>query len=56
MRAYRTVVVVFALTFVVLGFVLLIVTAVHGGGVLGFVLGGMFVALGAGRLTLLRRR
>jgi len=32
------------------------VTAVHGGGVVGFVSGGLFVALGVGRLTLERKR
>jgi len=55
MKAYRTVVTVFALTFVGLGFALLIVTALRGGGV-GLVIGALFVALGAGRLYLLRRR
>ena len=48
--------IVFSLTFVGIGIALLIVTAVHGGGVVGFVLGGLFVALGAGRLTVERRR
>ncbi len=56
MKAYRATVVVFALTFVALGFALLVVTALHGGGVLGFVVGALFVGLGAGRLALLRRR
>ena len=55
MRAYRTAVTVFALTFVGLGFALLVVTALRGGGV-GLVIGALFVALGAGRLYLLRRR
>ena len=55
MKAYRTVVTVFALTFVGLGFALLIVTALRGGGV-GLVIGALFVALGAGRLYLLRKR
>jgi hypothetical protein len=41
--------------FVGLGVALLAVTAANGGGVLGFLLGGMFVALGVGRLTLLRK-
>ena len=54
MKAYRTAVVVFAIAFVGIGIALLVVTAANGGGVLGFVLGGLFVALGAGRLTLLR--
>jgi TRAP-type mannitol/chloroaromatic compound transport system permease large subunit len=52
---YRTVVALLALLFVGLGIAMLAVTAAHGGGVLGFVLGAMFVALGVGRLTLLRK-
>ena len=55
MRYYRYAVVVLALLFVGIGVALLVVTAAAGGGVLGFLLGGLFVALGAGRLTLLRR-
>ena len=55
MRFYRGAVVVLALAFVGIGVALLAVTAAHGGGVLGFLLGGLFVALGIGRLTLLRR-
>ena len=55
MKAYRAVVTVFALTFVGLGFALLVVTAFRGGGV-GLVIGALFVALGSGRLYLLRRR
>ena len=55
MKLYRSVVAVLALLFVGLGVALLAVTAAHGGGVLGFLLGGLFVALGVGRLTLLRR-
>ena len=55
MRAYRGAVAVLALTFVAIGVALLAVTAAHGGGVLGFLLGGLFIALGVGRLTLLRR-
>ena len=55
MNLYRSVVAVLALVFVGLGVALLAVTAAHGGGVLGFLLGGMFVALGVGRLTLLRK-
>ena len=54
MSAYRHLVALFALTFVAIGVALLIVTAVEGGGVVGYVLGALFVALGAGRLTLLR--
>ncbi len=55
MNTYRTVVAVLALTFVGIGIALLAVTAAAGGGVLGFVLGALFVALGVGRLTLLRK-
>ena len=52
MRAYRIAVVVFSIAFVAIGFALLARTAAAGGGVTGFLLGGLFVALGAGRLTL----
>jgi hypothetical protein len=55
-RFYRRAVVVFSVVVVCLGFALLVVTAVHGGGVVGFVSGGLFVALGVGRLTLERKR
>ena len=55
MKLYRSVVAVLALVFVGIGVALLAVTAANGGGVLGFLLGGMFVALGVGRLTLLRK-
>ena len=55
MTFYRGAVAVLALAFVGIGVALLAVTAAHGGGVLGFLLGGLFVALGIGRLTLLRR-
>lgn len=56
MKAYRLGVGLFAVVFVGLGIALLVVTALHGGGVVGFVLGALFVALGAARLHLLRRR
>jgi hypothetical protein len=54
-RFYRGTVAVLALTFIGIGVALLAVTAAHGGGVLGFLLGGLFIALGVGRLTLLLR-
>jgi hypothetical protein len=41
--------------FVGIGIALLAVTTAEGGGVLGYLLGGLFIALGAGRLTLLLR-
>ena len=55
MRLYRSAVAVLAVVFVGIGVALLAVTAAEGGGVLGFLLGGLFVALGVGRLTLLFR-
>jgi len=47
--------VVFSVVFVVIGVAMLVVTALHGGGVLGFLIGVLFIAAGAGRLYLLRR-
>ena len=55
MSFYRSAVVVLAVAFVGIGVALLAVTAAEGGGVLGFLLGGLFIALGVGRLTLLFR-
>jgi hypothetical protein len=52
---YRSAVVVLAVAFVGIGVALLAVTAAEGGGVVGFLLGGLFIALGVGRLTLLFR-
>lgn len=53
---YRVAVLVFSVVFVVLGVALLVVTAVNGGGVLGFVLGGLFLGLGVARIQLERKR
>ena len=53
---YRRAVLMFSVVFVVLGLALLLVTAANGGGMVGFVLGALFVALGAGRFTIERRR
>jgi hypothetical protein len=55
-KLYRYAVVAFSLAFVGIGFALLLRTAAEGGGVVGFLLGALFIALGAGRLTLERRR
>ena len=55
MNLYRGAVALLAVLFVGIGIALLAVTAGAGGGVLGFVLGALFVALGVGRLTLLRK-
>jgi hypothetical protein len=48
-------VVLFAAAFIALGIALVVQTARAGGGV-GYLLGALFVALGAGRLYLQRRR
>lgn len=56
MKLYSSAVVVFSVVFVGIGIALLAVTAAQGGGVVGFLLGGLFVALGVGRLTLERKR
>ena len=47
---------VFAVTFIGIGIALIVVTAANGGGAVGYVLGMLFAALGAGRLYLLRAR
>jgi uncharacterized membrane protein HdeD (DUF308 family) len=54
-RVYRRFVLVFGLVAIVLGFAMLIRTAYAGGGMIGYVLGAMFVALGTARLYLLRK-
>ena len=53
---YRRSIFVFSGCFVVIGLALLVITAVNGGGLVGFVLGGLFVALGVGRIQLERKR
>ena len=53
---YRRFVFVFGIVAIVLGIALLVETAAHGGGSVGYLLGLLFVALGVGRLFLLRRR
>jgi hypothetical protein len=55
-KLYGVAVIVFSLIFVGIGVALLVRTAVEGGGVVGYLLGGLFIALGAGRLTVERRR
>jgi hypothetical protein len=44
-----------ALVTICLGFALIAVTAAHGGGEVGFLLGALFVVAGGGRLYLKRR-
>jgi len=55
MKVYRGAIAVLAVIFIGIGVALLTVTAAHGGGVFGFLLGALFIALGVGRLTLLVR-
>jgi hypothetical protein len=55
LNLYQYGVAVFAVVFVGIGIALVVVTAARGGN-LGYVLGPLFVALGIGRLYLLRRR
>ena len=55
-RFYRSTTALFALTFIGLGIALLVVTAARGGGTTGYLLGALFLALGIGRLYLLRRK
>jgi len=56
MRLYSWLVVGLAVVFIAIGIALLVRTAAEGGGVVGFLLGALFIALGAGRVTLERRR
>ena len=56
MRFYRGATALFAVTFLGIGVALIVVTAANGGGAVGYVLGVLFAALGAGRLYLLRAR
>lgn len=56
MSWYRHAVYAFGAVFVAIGVALLVVTAVHGGGVVGFVLGGLFIALGVARIQVERTR
>jgi uncharacterized membrane protein HdeD (DUF308 family) len=55
-RARRRAILVLGVLAIVLGIALLVETAALGGGVVGFVLGLLFIGLGAGRLYLLRQR
>jgi hypothetical protein len=47
---------VFGLVAIGLGIALLVETAAAGGGTTGYLLGALFIALGFGRVYLLRRR
>jgi polyferredoxin len=56
LNAYRALVALFAVVFMGIGIALVVVTAIHGGAVFGYLMGVLFFALGVGRLYLLRRR
>jgi len=53
---YRYGLAAFAVTFVGIGIALLAVTVAQGGAFFGYLIGVLFIALGVGRLYLLRRR
>jgi type IV secretory pathway VirB6-like protein len=55
MTGYRLAIAAFAVTFIALGVAMTAITAARGGGV-GLLLGPLFVALGLGRIFLLRAR
>jgi hypothetical protein len=56
MKPYSVAVLVFSVLFVAIGVALLARTAAAGGGVVGYVLGALFIALGVARFTLERKR
>ena len=56
MKAYSFAVLGFCALFVVLGFALLVRTAAAGGGVVGYVVGALFIVLGVARFSLERQR
>ena len=56
MRAYSGAIVVFSVLFVGIGLSLLVRTAAAGGGIVGYVLGALFIALGVARFVVERKR
>jgi hypothetical protein len=56
MSFYRSATALFALAFLGIGVALVVVTAARGGGLVGYLIGVLFGALGVGRLYLLRAR
>jgi hypothetical protein len=56
MTRYSIAVTIFAALFVVIGVGLLVRTTAAGGGVVGYVLGALFIVLGVARFTLERKR
>jgi hypothetical protein len=55
-KAYSVAVLVFSALFVAIGAALLVRTASAGGGVVGYVLGALFIVLGVARFALERQR
>lgn len=53
-QRYSTI--VFSSVFIVIGLVMIAITSAHGGGTIGYILGALFTALGAGRLRLALRK
>jgi len=53
---YRGGIAVFGVAFIGIGIALVAVTAARGGAAFGYLVGALFVALGVGRLYLLRTR
>jgi len=53
---YRRGIAFFGVVFVGVGIALVVVTAVNGGAAFGYLVGALFIALGVGRLYLLRAR
>jgi hypothetical protein len=56
MTRYSVAVLAFAAIFVAIGAALLVRTAAAGGGVVGYLLGALFIVLGVARFTLERKR
>ena len=56
MNLYRSGIAVFGLVFVGIGIAMLAVTAARSGAAFGYLVGVLFIALGLGRLYLLRAR
>jgi len=55
-RVYHRAILVLSVVIALLGVALLAATAARGGGTTGFVVGGLFLALGVARFTLERKR
>ena len=56
MKPYTLLVYAFSVVFAALGVALLVRTATAGGGVVGYVIGALFIVLGVARFTLERQR